>query len=114
MKELHAGFLDDPTPTDVITFQGDRLLGAAGEICVCADVARDYARIHRGDFASELSLYIVHGYLHLAGFDDTTAPKRRHMRQAERTAMAVLESSAGSAPLGKLLQYDSKKQRLAV
>lgn len=90
MGRLHAGFLGDPSPTDVITFDGDPALGAAGEVCICADVARDYAAAHGGDFARELLLYFVHGYLHLAGLDDTAPALRRAMRSAERRAMTLL------------------------
>lgn len=94
MGRLHEKFLDDPAPTDVITFDGDRDLDSAGEICVCADVARRYAREHRGDFSKEVTLYLVHGYLHLAGYDDTTGPARTRMRRAEKEALAVLAAAA--------------------
>ena len=90
MGALHAAFLDDPSPTDVITFDGDPLLGSAGEICVCADVAHAYAAKHSQDFATELTLYVVHGYLHLAGYDDTTVAAQRKMRQGEKSALALL------------------------
>jgi len=93
MGRVHADFLDDPAPTDVITFDGDPAFGAAGEVCVCADVARDYAAEHGGTFSRELTLYVVHGYLHLAGFDDTTPMLKRRMRAAERRALAVLEAA---------------------
>lgn len=93
MAALHARFLGDPSPTDVITFPGDPLADTAGEICVCADVARDYAAAHGHEFARELALYLVHGYLHLAGEDDTTAGARRRMRAAEKVAMAVLDAA---------------------
>jgi len=93
MGRVHADFLDDPSPTDVITFEGDPLFGAAGEVCVCADVARDYAAAHGGDFSRELALYFVHGYLHLAGFDDTRPALKRRMRAAEERAMAALEAA---------------------
>jgi len=91
MGRLHADFLDDPSPTDVITFEGDPALGSAGEVCVCADVARDYVAEHGGAFSRELALYFVHGYLHLAGYDDTRPALKRAMRAAERRAMAVLD-----------------------
>lgn len=91
MGRLHAEFLQDPSPTDVITFDGDPALGSAGEVCVCADVARDYVAEYGGDFAQELTLYIVHGYLHLAGFDDVRPALKRRMRAAERHALAILE-----------------------
>src|SRR5437870_1634813 len=44
LAKLHADFLDDPTTTDVITFEGDPALGTAGEICVSVDTAAVYAR----------------------------------------------------------------------
>jgi probable rRNA maturation factor len=92
MGRLHERFMGDPDPTDVITFEGDPSAGTAGEICVCADVAREYAAAHGGDFAGELALYLVHGYLHLSGYDDHTAAQRKAMRRAERTAFEILRA----------------------
>lgn len=91
LARLHADFLDDPTTTDVITFEGDPELGTAGEICVSADTAAAYARTHRRDFSAELTLYLVHGWLHLAGHDDLVPRKKRVMRRAEARALRVLE-----------------------
>lgn len=93
LARLHADFLDDPTTTDVITFAGDPRLGAAGEICVSVDTAAAYARRHRRDFSSELTLYVVHGWLHLAGYDDLVPAKKRAMRRAEARAMRVLRAA---------------------
>lgn len=94
---LHAEFLADPTTTDVITFEGDPALGVAGEICVSADTAAAYARRHRTDFSRELLLYVVHGWLHLAGYDDLRPAKKRRMRAAEARAFRLLDR-AGLAP----------------
>lgn len=93
MGKLHARFLDDATPTDVITFEGDESAGLAGEICVCPDVARNYAAARNNDFSEELALYIVHGYLHLCGQDDVDPVLRRRMRAAERTAMKIIHDA---------------------
>ncbi|BET69003.1 hypothetical protein ASA1KI_39210 [Opitutales bacterium ASA1] len=101
MAALHGRFLDDPTETDVITFEGDPHLGLAGEIFVCADVASSYVDGDRERFPAELCLYIVHGYLHLAGFDDTSPPLRRAMRAAEKRAMTAL-ASAHAIPTASL------------
>jgi probable rRNA maturation factor len=90
LAQLHADFLDDPTTTDVITFEGDSALGTAGEICVSADTAAAYAREHGRDFSTELTLYLVHGWLHLAGHDDLVPAKKRAMRRAEARAMRLL------------------------
>jgi probable rRNA maturation factor len=97
LAELHGEFLDDPTTTDVITFEGDPALGTAGEICVSADTAAAYAREHGRDFSTELTLYLVHGWLHLAGHDDLVPAKKRAMRRAEARAMRVLDR-AGVLP----------------
>lgn len=97
LAALHGRFLADPTPTDVITFEGEPALGTAGEVCVSPDTAAAYARRHGRAFAAELTLYVVHGWLHLAGFDDLEPAKKRRMRRAEARAMAVLER-AGTVP----------------
>ncbi len=93
MAKIHADFMGDPTATDVITFEGDSAVGLAGEICVSADTAATYARAQCGDFATELTLYVVHGWLHLAGYDDLRPVKKRRMRAAEKRAMALLRAA---------------------
>ncbi|HEY0945186.1 MAG TPA: rRNA maturation RNase YbeY [Opitutaceae bacterium] len=90
LARLHADFLDDPSTTDVITFEGQPTLGSAGEICVSADTARTFANRHRKDFSTELTLYVVHGWLHLAGYDDLQPAKKRRMRAAEARALKLL------------------------
>lgn len=90
LAALHADFLDDPSPTDVITFAGDPAAGTAGEICVSVDTAAREARARRADFATELTLYLVHGWLHLLGHDDRQPGPKRRMRAAERRALRRL------------------------
>ncbi len=101
LARIHADFLDDPTTTDVITFEGDASFGSAGEICVSADTAAAYARQHGRDFSAELTLYVIHGWLHLAGYDDLQPAKKRRMRAAEARAQAIL-AAAGLAPRFRL------------
>jgi probable rRNA maturation factor len=90
LAALHGTFLADPMTTDVITFEGDAALGAAGEICVSVDTAVSFARENGQAFSDELTLYLVHGWLHLAGHDDLQPAKKRQMRRAEARAMAAL------------------------
>ncbi|HET7535468.1 MAG TPA: rRNA maturation RNase YbeY [Candidatus Didemnitutus sp.] len=90
LAQIHGDFMNDSTTTDVITFEGDRAAETAGEVCVSADTARAYARSHDRNFAEELSLYVVHGWLHLAGYDDLQPAKKRRMRAAEKRAMKLL------------------------
>ena len=96
LAQLHADFLADPTPTDVITFAGAPAAGTAGEICISADAALRQAG-RRRDFSAELILYLVHGWLHLAGYDDLQPAKKRHMRRAESRALRLLRT-AGALP----------------
>ena len=60
LAELHGTFLDDPTVTDVITFEGDPAHGTAGEICISVDAAlRQTAPRAKAAFAAELLLYVA-------------------------------------------------------
>jgi probable rRNA maturation factor len=102
LAKLHADFLDDPTTTDVITFEGDSTIGIAGEICVSADTAKAYAKTHGHDFSTELTLYVIHGWLHLAGYDDLQPVKKRMMRRAEARAMRLLQKSGVAIPKFRL------------
>src|SRR5580704_17004712 len=70
LARLHADFLADPGRTDVITFPGDPAHGLAGEICVSADAAARQSAASKNNFSDELTLYIVHVWLHPAGYDD--------------------------------------------
>jgi len=93
LARLHADFLDDPSTTDVITFEGNPALASAGEICVSVDTARTFATTHDRPFSEELTLYLVHGWLHLAGYDDLKPANKRRMRAAEKRAMDLLRDA---------------------
>ena len=85
MARVHGSFLGDPAETDVITFP-------YGEILVCPAVARDQAPGYGLDVEHEVLLYALHGLLHLAGYDDTTAAAAKQMARAQaRLFKRVLE-----------------------
>jgi probable rRNA maturation factor len=93
IARVHADFMDDPTPTDVITFPANEAMESAGEIIVSVDHARSRAAELGEAFSRELSLYLVHGWLHLAGFDDRNEADRAAMRAAEQRALALLDAA---------------------
>lgn len=117
---MHEEFLSDPSKTDVITFPGDDVFSEprerathagkdtanpdsdeaafAGEICVCVDQAVRVAEELNVSPADELLLYLVHGWLHLAGLDDIAETDRRAMRAAEAIALNLLREK-NLAPL---------------
>ena len=86
-SRIHGNFLKDFRPTDVITFPADPSEGLAGEICVSVDQAIEEAKVRKLPFARELSLYLIHGWLHLVGFDDKVEEDRKIMRREERKAL---------------------------
>ncbi len=63
-----------------------------GEIYVCLDVAVEAAVTYRTSVAHEVVLYIVHGMLHLAGYDDRTDTERAAMRREERRILEQLRA----------------------
>ena len=88
LTRIHADFMNKPTPTDVITFEGEEEM--LGEICASAERALDWYKKFGTTASQELSLYIAHGYLHLAGIDDISEADAREMRRGESFAMDIL------------------------
>jgi probable rRNA maturation factor len=72
IADLHRRFMKIAGPTDVITFQH-------GEILISAETAQRQAAAFGTSLEHELRLYLVHGLLHLHGFDDHDPAARRRM-----------------------------------
>ncbi len=93
--ELHDQFFDDPSLTDCITLpideEDDEMYRHLGEVFVCPFTAKEYVRDHKGNEYEELTLYIVHGLLHLMGYDDIDDADREAMRAAETRHMQHLK-----------------------
>ncbi len=86
IARLHARHLGDATPTDVMSFAVD----GQAEIVVSVTTARRVAKQHGHALRAEVALYIVHGLLHVIGFDDVAPRARTRMRNAERVVMREL------------------------
>jgi probable rRNA maturation factor len=85
IAKLHDEFLDDPDPTDVLSFLLERSPNALeGEVVVSADTARRIAPKYGCAAETELLRYVIHGTLHLVGYDDATPPQRAAMKRQER------------------------------
>jgi probable rRNA maturation factor len=85
MALLHRKFLGQSGPTDVMTFQH-------GEIFISVETARRHARAFKNSFVPELKLYIVHGLLHLHGFDDQTRAQACKMKKAQEKVLRSASS----------------------
>jgi probable rRNA maturation factor len=91
LAALHGQWLDDASPTDVISFDLDGAgNGPVGELYISVERAAALAARRKLRVQRELALYIVHGCLHLCGFDDARASARSKMRRAECEVLASL------------------------
>lgn len=98
---LHQEFFDDPSPTDCISFPmdshddpGHRILG---EVFVCPKTAMNYLESKKNapDVYQEMTLYVVHGLLHLLGYNDIKKADVLKMRKAEvRHLQNLIDSKA--------------------
>jgi probable rRNA maturation factor len=82
---LHRQFMGIAGPTDVITFH-------EGDIFISVDTAKRNARRFGTSLLDEIRLYIIHGLLHLHGFDDATAAKSRAMDSMQQRILRALAS----------------------
>lgn len=120
MIQLNETFLRHAGSTDVITFDyvaAGPQPGQAGhsarqensgtesplhgEIFICLDEAIRQAKRFRTSWQSELVRYLVHGVLHLRGFDDCSATARRRMKREENRLVRALASRGSFRRLAK-------------
>lgn len=82
MTELHVEWMDEPGPTDVLSFPMDELRsadegadpqpGVLGDIVLCPEFVRVQAREKGRPLDAELAFLVTHGMLHLIGYDHAT------------------------------------------
>jgi probable rRNA maturation factor len=92
LREMNKSFLNHEYETDVLTFdlsEQDELKGIEGEIYISLDRIRVQAKEYNTGFKNELMRVMVHGLLHLIGFDDIEETDKAKMRIAEDKALQV-------------------------
>jgi probable rRNA maturation factor len=89
ISAIHRQFMQIPGPTDVITFQH-------GEIIISVETAHRQATQLDKKLFEELGLYLLHGLLHLAGYDDATDAGFREMDRLQRKLMREILKGKGS------------------
>ena len=103
MARMNAEFLKHSGSTDVITFdyhetaQRDRV---AGEIFISVDDALAQARQFRTSWQSEIVRYVIHGVLHLRGFNDLKPAQRRIMKREESRLLRRIRRKFALKELG--------------
>jgi len=86
IHRLNRQFLNHDEATDVLSFPlGEpNARKLAGELVIGADVAREQADSRGHDVQAELALYVIHGLLHLCGYDDKSPESTAEIRKRER------------------------------
>jgi probable rRNA maturation factor len=100
MEQLHVQWMDEPGPTDVLSFpmddlrpargddDGDPEPGLLGDVVLCPEVAKRQARQAGHSSEDELHLLCTHGILHLLGYDHDEPAAEREMFDLQRTLLA--------------------------
>ena len=105
MTRLNETFLRHEGSTDVITFNYTESRDQPclhGEIFICLDEAATQARRFRTTWQSELVRYVVHGVLHLLGYDDRDSRARRRMKATEDALVRRLARQFAFRALSKV------------
>jgi len=94
MEQLHVQWMDEPGPTDVLSFPMDELrpgtedepapAGLLGDVVLCPQVAQVQAETAGHTLMDELLLLTTHGILHLLGFDHAEPAEEREMFAIQR------------------------------
>jgi probable rRNA maturation factor len=94
LREINVQYLGHKTYTDIITFNNNPSEGELeGEIYISIDRVRENAKIFKTDFQTELHRVIIHGILHLIGFNDKTKREKTLMREKEDAYLSLLNIS---------------------
>ena len=89
MEQLHIQWMDEPGPTDVLSFPMDELrpgtdaeitpAGLLGDIVICPQVATAQAIVAEHETINEILMLTTHGILHLLGFDHAEPEEEKEM-----------------------------------
>jgi probable rRNA maturation factor len=98
MEQLHVQWMDEPGPTDVLSFPMDELrpgtedaltpAGLLGDIVLCPQVAIGQAETAGHSPLDEMLLLTTHGILHLLGFDHAEPDEEKEMFGIQRDILA--------------------------
>jgi probable rRNA maturation factor len=100
LQRLHRDYLNDDTPTDIMTFPnepddgewfGGESGASGGDIAISVDRASEQCVDEGWDASRELLFLVAHGVLHLLGWDDSTPESRVAMLDRQREILRDLQ-----------------------
>ncbi|WP_090033006.1 rRNA maturation RNase YbeY [Cellulomonas marina] len=106
MSDLHVRWMDEPGPTDVLSFPMDELrpgredavtpAGLLGDVVLCPEVAAVQARAAGHSTVEELLLLTTHGILHLLGYDHAEPEEEKEMFALQRRLLLTFLAGRGA------------------
>jgi probable rRNA maturation factor len=119
MRSLNARFRKKDKPTDVLSFPAE-FPGedqSAGDLAISAEIASQNARLLGHSPAEEIKILVLHGVLHLAGYDHETDDGQMsrleiRLRKALKLPFGLIERSAGGSSRGVKSTVTKKSRRL--
>ena len=91
IKLINHDFLSHDYETDVITFGREKKIIRSGDVYICPEIVFDYADKMKIDREIELIRVMIHGILHLLGYNDKNAEELRNMRKKEDLYLEMYE-----------------------
>jgi probable rRNA maturation factor len=90
LLEINKNFLNHDTYTDIITFdQSSEPNHIEADIYISIDRVKENAKSLNNTFSDELHRVMIHGILHLMGFNDKTDSQKKEMRKTENHYLAL-------------------------
>jgi len=93
IKELNIKYLNHHYFTDILTFDYSSGLVLNGDIVISIDTVRSNSILYSTSIDDELLRVIIHGFLHLLGFNDKSSEESRKMRELEDDALNIFYSN---------------------
>lgn len=105
MIQLNTEWMDNPKPTDVLSFPMDELTvgeesapsgpGVLGDIILCPEYANIQAELGGHELLTELRMLTVHSILHLLGYDHATPEEEKEMFDLQNSLFSAWATSRG-------------------
>jgi len=96
IEPLNRLYKKEKRATDVLSFD----LGSCGQILISSDMALKNSRVFNTSFENELVLYVIHGILHISGYDDQKLKDKSRMFKKQAS---ILERLCAKVNLSKVL-----------
>ncbi|MBI4733497.1 MAG: rRNA maturation RNase YbeY [Rubrobacteridae bacterium] len=98
IRELNSRYRGKDTPTDVLSFEVDSEM--LGDVIICPSIAAGQAVKYKQSLEQEMALLLVHGILHLLGYDHIDDDEAEIMEAKEREILAEAIPNGGSNGIG--------------